>query len=136
MKYNIENNKINNKIFKFLILSIYMFIYGLLLSLIYIYFILPRNEGGIPIINPTIKPFLYNGMFIVKINDGYAIHIHHWILCLILICIIYYINIKKYKTISKYKNVIIGFLTGLTIQGLTYKDRFKILIENPYPHLS
>ena len=113
-----------------------MFVYGLLISLIYIYIILPRNEGGIPKFSPTIKPFVYMGMIIIKLTNEYAIHIHHWIICLILIFVIFNLNIKKYKYISKYKNGIIGFLTGLTIQGLTYKDRFNILIRNPYPHLS
>lgn len=53
-----------------------------------------------------------------SIKNNY-VHIHHWILCLILLLIILILNFRN--------ELIIGLLIGSIIQGLTYKDRFLII---------
>lgn len=48
------------------------------------------------------------------------IHLHHWI--------IMSLNLLIYICFGGDKELIIGFLLGGTIHGLTYSDRFKILV--------
>ena len=48
----------------------------------------------------------------------YKLHLHHWIISLIILIILL---IFKY-----YNNFIYGILIGIFIQGLTYKDFYKI----------
>jgi cell division protein FtsW (lipid II flippase) len=77
------------------------------------------------------------------VTKPFKIHLHHWIIfSIILLCIFVFVFVfsenkheKKYEnkydtqTYEKNKyNLIIGFLIGGIIQGLTYTDRFKIFI--------
>ena len=102
---------------------IYLFIFGLASSYFYSKLVLPQNVGNEPLINPTIYPILYRGMLIIPFNKTQAIHIHHWLVYL-LICIMgIFIEIPK---------IIIGFSTGLFIQGFMYQDRFNLIVKNPY----
>jgi hypothetical protein len=56
------------------------------------------------------------------------IHLHHWIIfSIILLCVLVFVFLKENHEKNKY-NLIIGFLIGGIIQGLTYTDRFKIFI--------
>ena len=103
-----------------------MFLYNLLgfvLSIFYSYLVLPKKKGKAPKINPTIYPFLFNGMIIIPLNDKIAFHLHHWIIYLNIILISFYIKINK---------IIIGFSLGLFIQGILYSDSFKFICDNPY----
>ena len=45
-----------------------MLIYGLIFSYLYSYWILPKQCGYYPYINPTLYPILYNGMLIIPYN--------------------------------------------------------------------
>ena len=101
---------------------LYFFI-GITNSLLYSYFILPMKKNTPPKINPTIYPIMYQGMIILPYTNKKAIHIHHWILyCIICFSYCFY-NIPI---------IVIGFSSGLFIQGLTYNDRFSFICENPY----
>lgn len=101
-----------------------LYIVGLLIANLYSKSILPSNSGGTPIIKPTLYPILYNGMVIIPITDTVALHIHHWLLYL-LICLM--------SLFFYVPSLILGFSFGLFIQGITtYKDRFKFICENPY----
>ena len=110
------NNNINNKYMLLLIL-------GIIISIIYIIFFLPKKSGLEPYINPTIYPIMYKGMLVIPYSSKKAIHIHHWVIYLF-ICIL---NIFK-----KVPEIILGISTGLFIHGIQYKDSFKFITNNPY----
>ena len=90
---------------------------GLSLSIIYTCLILPKKEGDIPKIQPTIYPIVCKGMIHIPISKERILHLHHWIICLIILIIFY----------NKLNLILIGFLVGLCIQGLQYKDSFIII---------
>lgn len=94
---------------------------GLLLSYLYSYLILPKNEGDEPNIKVTIYPIFYKGMVIIPYSKKKAIHLHHWITSIFIIVSTFKIN-----------DILFGFLLGLFLQGIQYKDRFEIICANPY----
>ena len=100
-----------------------LFLFGLLISQLYSYFILPSKEGGKPTFQPTMYPIMWKGMVILAISNKKSIHIHHWIIYF-LICIVCFFYNNVYT--------IFGFSFGLFIQGLFYKDSFTLLCKNPY----
>ena len=99
----------------------YHIIFGIIFAILYSNCILPEKEGEIPKISITIYPFLYKGMIIIPISNKKALHIHHWIICLILLLLYNYMYLWLFV-----------FLLGLIIQGISYKDCFTILVNNPY----
>ena len=99
------------------------YLIGGLLSFLYSLWILPKSEGNYPKIQPTIYPIMYKGMIIIPYNKNKAIHLHHWILYL-LICIA--------SIFIKIPQIIIGFSFGLFIQGLQYNDYKTLICKNPY----
>lgn len=56
-----------------------------------------------------------------KIKD-YTVHIHHWFWAVVLMGLLYVIQFKL--------NLAYAFLSGVTIQGLTYSDFYKIVYKN------
>ena len=98
-------------------------IIGLLLSIIYSYIVLPKKEKESPKINPTLYPIIFKGMIMIPISKEKCFHIHHWIVNLFILITSLFIYIPK---------IIIGFSLGLFLQGLSYKDRFQFIINNPY----
>ena len=100
-------------------------IIGLLISLIYSKIILPKNEGDDTNILLTINPIIYQGMIIIKINNRIALHLHHWIIYLVIV-----LFINFYQIIIP--EIIYWFFVFMTIQGLTYHDRFNFICRNPY----
>lgn len=55
-------------------------------------------------------------------NQGInIIHIHHWMWCVGLLIILFIVHYKS--------SVLNGLLFGAMIQGLTYKDAFKIIYK-------
>ena len=99
-----------------------LFLLGLFLSLLYSKIVLPIKEGKYPKIKPTFYPLMYKGLVIIPYKKK-AIHLHHWILCLIVCMICLYL--RKI-------NLIFGFSLGLLLQGLCYTDAYKIICDNPY----
>lgn len=102
------------------------YIYGIIIGILYSIFILPNTSKDKPNINITIYPFLYDGMVIVPINKKKAIHVHHWIIYLLILLLSFFINIPE---------IIIGFSLFLFIQGICYNDRFEIIRKNPYNNI-
>lgn len=98
-------------------------ILGLLLSIIYSYLVLPKQEKEAPKISPTLYPIIYKGMIMIPISKEKCFHIHHWVISLFILIISLFIYIPK---------IIIGFSLGLFLQGLYYKDRFNFIIDNHY----
>jgi len=98
---------------------------GLILGVLYSLFILPKKEGHAPNIKFNLNNIFFEGMMIIKINKKKALHIHHWIMSLIVILFIKNSKRKKFQILK-------GFFYILFLQGLTYKDKFKILCKNPY----
>ena len=60
-----------------------------------------------------------------KFND-YIIHIHHWLLASLILIVLL---IAGY-----YSDYIYGFLIGLIIQGLTYRDFYQIIYRKDKPY--
>jgi hypothetical protein len=58
--------------------------------------------------------------FIIKFLK-YSIHIHHWIWCTVLLVI--------FLVIKYYNPLLLGFLFGSILQGLTYPDRLVIIYQ-------
>jgi len=100
-----------------------LIIYGLLISSIYSYYILPDKEGGEPKINITIYPIMYKGTVIMPYNKENALHLHHWVL---------YISICIVSVFFYIPDIVIGFSLGLFFQGIRYKDSFTFICKNPY----
>ena len=93
-------------------------LFGLGLSVLYSIYILSPKEGSIPRISMTVEPVLYKGRIIIPFGER-AIHIHHWIIYMLLLLIVQ----------TKW---VWYFCVGMFIQGLTYKDRFEFVEHNPY----
>lgn len=66
------------------------------------------------------KGKLKSWKFFIK---NYTIHLHHWFLFSIILTILWILNLKN--------SFIFGLLTGAIIEGLTYKDFYKIIYKNP-----
>jgi len=96
---------------------------GIFISYVYSSLVLSDEEGSEPKINPTIYPILYKGMVIIPYNRDHAIHLHHWVLFLLICTLSIFIYIPK---------IFIGFSLGLFIQGTIYRDRFTFICKNPY----
>ena len=96
---------------------------GLLLSIIYSYIFLPKKEKEPPTISPTLYPIMFKGMIMLPISKKKCFHLHHWIINLFILIVSLFIYIPR---------IIIGFSIGLFLQGLSYKDRFHFIINNPY----
>ena len=60
-----------------------------------------------------------------KLNN-YIIHIHHWLCALIILLILFFINY--------FNEAVYGFLIGLIIQGLTYRDFYQIIYRKDKPY--
>lgn len=94
---------------------------GILMAVVFSYIFLPTHAGGYPLIHPTVYPVMSNGMIFIPINKNKAIHLHHWLIALLLCT--YFYNKNQY---------IFGFLIGICIQGLTYSDWNTFIAPNPY----
>ena len=69
-----------------------------------------KKEGDIGIV-PSLR-FSYK---------QYIIHIHHWIWGCLLLLVLF--------ALDYYSDFIYGFLIGLIIQGLTYRDFYKVIYK-------
>ncbi len=98
-------------------------IFGLLISSIYSFCILPDNEGSEPSVKLTAYPIFYKGMFIIPYNQENAIHLHHWVVYYF-ICLI--------RNCTYLPDLLLGFSLGLFVQGITYKDSLYFICNNPY----
>jgi len=78
-------------------------------------------KNKLPEIKLKSVQFLPN--FRIKIKQK-LFHIHHWIFLILILGILIY-------TTNSFTQLLLlkGFILGGAIQGITYKDRFKILIK-------
>ena len=54
----------------------------------------------------------------------YTVHIHHWFIAILILIILVIFNF--------YNDIIYGILIGLIIQGLTYRDFYKIIYSRKF----
>lgn len=100
----------------------FFYILGILSSLFYSIYCL-GDTGDIPVIKPSLYPIMYKGMLIIPMNTRIALHIHHWMVyVIILFC-------SRFQSIP---SIIIGFSGGMIVQGLSYSDCFYVICENPW----
>ena len=99
-----------------------LLICGFFASCLYSAFFLPK-KGLNPVINPTFFPIIWNGMIIIPFSPTKAIHIHHWILCFLIVIASQFIYISP---------IIVGFSFGLFLQGILYEDFGVFICDNPY----
>ena len=102
-------------------------LFGLLLSSIYSYFVLPINSGDAPNISITLYPLMYKGMIIIPINNNIALHIHHWMVYSFILY--FYSNLTNYIYCNE---IVYYFLLGLIFQGIMYDDYLNVITNNPY----
>jgi len=58
-----------------------------------------------------------------KIRIGkFVIHSHHWLIAVIILILLLSINF--------YNDIIYGYLFGLVVQGLIYKDFYKVVYKD------
>ena len=101
----------------------YDILLGLVTAYYVTYYIYPTKCGEYPIICPTIKPFIHNGLIILPVKHNKAIHIHHWIIaCLLLLIFVYF----------DYSGFAVGFALGFFLHGISYSDCFEFVCNNPY----
>jgi hypothetical protein len=94
---------------------------GFICGFIYTIFMYKKKVGSIPRLGYTIYPFFYKGMLQIPINNK-ALHIHHWIISFFISIFAFFMNYI----------FLLGFSLILCIHGLTYADRFCIIIKNNY----
>ena len=100
-----------------------LFFTGLLISIIYIFLVLPKKCGANPSIEMTMYPFLYKSMIIIPFDNDNALHIHHWLIFSLICFSSIFFNIPT---------LLLGFSLGLSIQGLLYNDCLDFVCKNPY----
>lgn len=118
------------------------FILGVLIGILYAYVMFPGGVGDPPSAPwMTWYPILYQGMIILPISAERALHIHHWmvylpvaIACLMLTNVLMSPN-DEHAIGILILLLIFGFSTRMTLHGLSYKDRFSVITDNPY-HVS
>ena len=97
-----------------------LLILGSLIAMMYSYVFLPKHEGeaaGSNIL--TLYPFMYEGKIIIPLSNDKVLHVHHWLIYLILVFFI-----QNY--------IFLGFAFTMIIQGLTYRDCLNFIEERPY----
>lgn len=94
-------------------MNLYMFILGTIVGFFIAKLFSGRKEGE-------------EGLFkSLKFNiKNYIIHLHHWLLALLMLIILAVVDFYM-DLISGH--LIYGILLGLIIQGLTYRDFYKIV---------
>ena len=102
-----------------------LFVIGALVGFT-IYFLMSKGGNKPDSSNKAVKAKNFLGSLIpsfkFQIKD-YELHIHHWLYLTIIFLILF---LFAGKLLSDYP-MITGFLVGGIIEGLRYKDRFKLL---------
>ena len=96
---------------------------GLIIAYTVTTYLYPLKCGEYPVICPTVKPLIHNGLIKIPITSKKAIHVHHWIIACIAMFVMVYIHMS---------DIAIGIAIGFFIHGLGYSDCFDLICENPY----
>jgi len=100
-------------------MNYHLLIIGSVLAIVYAYLFLPKSEGGKAGSKKlTFYPFMYEGKIVIPISSDEILHIHHWLIYLVLI-----IFIPNY--------IFFGFAATMVIQGLAYRDCFDFMEKRP-----
>lgn len=60
--------------------------------------------------------------FRFRIKNMYIVHLHHWFLCTVVLIGLFVTDL--------YNTLVYGFLVGSAVQGLTYKDFYKLIYRH------
>ena len=97
----------------------YSIIIGSVLGIVYTFLFLPKHEGGAAGSKKlTLYPLLYEAKIAIPFSKDEILHIHHWIIYLVLL-----IFIPNY--------IFFGFAATMVVQGLTYRDCFDFIEKRP-----
>ena len=100
-------------------MNYHLLIIGSVLAIVYAYLFLPKCEGGNAGSKKlTFYPFMYEGKISIPVTNDEILHIHHWIIYLVLI-----IFIPNY--------IFFGFAATMVVQGLAYRDCFDFMEKRP-----
>jgi len=100
-------------------MNYHLLIIGSVLAIVYAYLFLPNREGGRAGSEKlTFYPFMYEGKISIPVTNDEILHIHHWIIYLVLI-----IFIPNY--------IFFGFASTIVNQRLSYKDCFDFMEKRP-----
>ena len=103
-----------------------MYLYGIILSYIFTRIFFGKIKSGkSPNILINIPPFIINSKLIL-----FNKHIHHWLVFLIILLLLFIFR----KKLSKYKSFLefsMGFSFYMILHGLQYKDAFDFT-NKPY----
>lgn len=130
----------------FCFISCASFCCGAFLALLFAYHMFPGSEGDPPkASNLTIFPLLYRGMIFIPISKTDALHVHHWLIYLIIgiFCTVTATKLEE----DDFKNrgfhsietlallVASGFSMIMTLHGVVmYSDCFVFKTRNPYAY--
>ena len=90
--------------------SIILFLISVVIGFLFWKFFAGKREGDR--LERSIRP---------KIGP-YRLHLHHWIICLVLLFVLLSLDINH--------PIFLGLLVGSVIQGLLYKDRFVVFYKD------
>ena len=100
-------------------MKIHLLILGIVLAIVYSILFLPSREGGAAGSKKlTFYPFMYEGKIVIPVTNDEILHIHHWIIYLVLIIFIP-------------NHIFFGFAATMIIQGLSYRDCFDFMEKRP-----
>ena len=110
-------------------MNYHLLIIGSMIAIVYAYLFLPKSEGGKAGSKKlTFYPFMYEGKIAIPISDDQILHVHHWIIYLILIILI--LSLKRFLSDQVYY-ILLGFTATMVIQGLSYSDCFDFIEKRP-----
>ncbi len=89
-------------------MNLYFLIFGFIIGFLSAYVIFGKNLKNQVLVNP----------FKFKLSK-YKINLHHWLIAFILLLFLI--------TIGFYNDLMYGLIIGIFLQGLTYRDFYKII---------
>ncbi len=99
-------------------------ILGMVCALAYSVFVYSEGTGYPPKLQITFYPILYKGMIILSMTPSEAIHVHHWVLSLIVLSVIVYYRLSYFW---------MGFFLVMFAHGVfAFRDSLEFVVPNPY----
>lgn len=106
---------------------------GFFLGIIYCYLMYPKKEKSPTNYDFSIPYLIHKGSFVIPYSQNYAVHLHHWML-VVLILFGSQIILNKLNKSNKiyFESYVSSFLLILLFHGLSYKDCLSFIVKNPY----